>query len=61
VGFDGIEAASLTSPQLTTVVNPAYDEGRAAGQLMLSRLTGADDGPHRKVLLGCRLVVRESA
>jgi LacI family transcriptional regulator len=61
VGFDDIEAASLTSPRLTTIVNPAYDEGRTAGQLMLSRLTGDDDGPHRKVILGCRLVVRESA
>ena len=60
VGFDDIEAASLTSPRLTTVVNPAYDEGRAAGQLMLSRLTGEYDGPHRKVVLRCELVVRES-
>lgn len=61
VGFDDIEAASFTSPRLTTVVNPAYDQGRMAGQLLLARLTGADDGPHRKVILGCRLVVRESA
>ncbi|HZC27743.1 MAG TPA: LacI family DNA-binding transcriptional regulator, partial [Actinopolymorphaceae bacterium] len=61
VGFDDIEAASLTSPRLTTVVNPAYEEGRTAGQLMLSRLTGDYDGPHRKVILRCHLVVRESA
>jgi LacI family transcriptional regulator len=61
VGFDDIEAASLTSPRLTTVVNPAYDEGRTAGQLMLSRLTGEYAGPHRRVILRCRLVVRESA
>jgi LacI family transcriptional regulator len=61
VGFDDIEAASLTSPRLTTVLNPAYEEGRTAGQLMLSRLTGEYDGPHRKVVLRCQLVVRESA
>lgn len=61
VGFDDIEAAALTSPRLTTVINPAYAQGRAAGEVLLSRLNGGYTGPHRRVTLPCRLVIRESA
>ena len=31
VGFDDIEAASLVSPALTTIANPAYETGWSAG------------------------------
>ena len=32
VGYDDIEAATLVTPPLTTVVNPAYEAGQAAGR-----------------------------
>ncbi len=60
VGFDDIEAASLVSPALTTVANPAYESGWSAGGLLKDRLSGRHDGPRRTVTLPCRLVVRES-
>ena len=40
VGYDDIEAATLVSPSLTTVVNPAYEAGQAAGRLLLDRMIG---------------------
>lgn len=61
VGFDDVEAASLVSPALTTVANPAYESGWAAGGLLTDRLAGRHAGARRTVVLPCRLVVRESS
>lgn len=61
VGFDDIDAAALVHPSLTTVQNPAYDTGGAAGRLLISRMSGEYDGKGRTVLLPCPLVTRESA
>jgi LacI family transcriptional regulator len=61
VGFDDIDAASMISPSLTSVVNPAFDTGRTAASLLMERITGAYDGPQRVVTLPCRLVERQSA
>jgi LacI family transcriptional regulator, galactose operon repressor len=60
-GFDDVDAATIVHPPLTTVVNPAYDIGACAGQLLVSRLSGEYDGDRREVGLPCPLVVRESA
>ncbi|HZA73068.1 MAG TPA: LacI family DNA-binding transcriptional regulator [Propionibacteriaceae bacterium] len=62
VGFDDIEAASLVSPALTTIANPAYETGQSAGKLLLDRLQDRQiGGPRRTVMLPCRLVVRETS
>jgi LacI family transcriptional regulator len=61
VGFDDVEAASIVSPALTTVRNPAYETGAAAGELLLSRMLGQYVGEGRTVILPCPLVRRESA
>lgn len=60
VGYDDIEAAALVSPPLTTVVNPAYEAGRAAGRLLADRMTGGYAGERREVVLHSRLVERGS-
>jgi LacI family transcriptional regulator len=60
VGYDDIEAAALGSPPLTTVVNPAYEAGRAAGRLLAERMTGGYSGERREVVLRSRLVERRS-
>ncbi|MEU0567586.1 substrate-binding domain-containing protein [Nonomuraea sp. NPDC005983] len=58
VGFDDIDAASCTTPQLTTVRVPVNEQAMALARLLLSRL----DGRHTtSVVLPARLVVRESA
>jgi LacI family transcriptional regulator len=61
VGFDDVDAATIVSPKLTTVRNPAYAAGRAAGDLLLSRMLGQYDGDSRTVVLPCPLIRRESA
>jgi LacI family transcriptional regulator len=60
VGFDDVEVAELVTPTLTTVVNPSYDTGRRAGELLLRRMQGDDEGEPRTVVMPCRLVERES-
>lgn len=59
VGFDDIEAAALIRPPLTTVHNPAYEAGEAAGRLLLDRLRNPKQKP-RKHLVSCSLVERAS-
>jgi LacI family transcriptional regulator len=61
MGFDDVDAATIVHPPLTTVRNPAYEAGSAAGSLLLSRMTGRYDGPGRTVILPCAVVVRASA
>lgn len=61
VGFDDIDAASLVTPALTTVSNPSYDAGRAAGELLLERISGQAVDGRRTVRLPCRLIERESS
>jgi LacI family transcriptional regulator len=61
VGFDDVDAATIVTPQLTTVRNPAYEVGSAAGDLVLSRITGRYTGAGRTVVLPCSLVERGTA
>ena len=60
VGYDDIEAAGLVNPPLTTIVNPAYDAGRAAGRLLAERIGGGYSGERREVVLHSQLVDRGS-
>ena len=60
VGFDDIDAASLISPALTTIANPAYETGWTAGKLVLDRLQLRHTGSRRTVVLPCRLIVRDT-
>lgn len=58
-GFNGFDAWRYTTPTLTTVVSPAYEMGRQAGELVINKLrTGAF--PRRNVVLPVRLQIGES-
>ena len=61
VGFDDIEEASMTTPPLTTVRNPADGTGRAAGELLEARMSGAYHGDPRAVTLPSSLTVRATS
>lgn len=61
VGYDDIEAAALVTPALTTVVNPAYEMGKACGRLLLERMTGVAENPRREIVIPHRLIPRASA
>jgi len=58
VGCDDIDVASSLYPPLTTVIQPIYELGVTAAQLML-RYTLTDDLPPNSIL-HAKLVVRES-
>ncbi|WP_431071528.1 LacI family DNA-binding transcriptional regulator [Microbacterium phyllosphaerae] len=59
-GFDGLEAAALARPTLTTVRQPMIDLGRAAVQLLARRLEQPDADP-MTVRLPLQILVRESS
>jgi LacI family transcriptional regulator len=61
MGYDDIEAASLVTPDLTTVVNPADDMGRECGRLLLERMSGVYQEGRREVVIPHRLIARTSA
>ncbi|PRY11873.1 LacI family DNA-binding transcriptional regulator [Kineococcus rhizosphaerae] len=54
VGFDGQTLARVTTPRLTTFVQPAHEIARAAADLLRTRLSpdGAGAPPRRVVLAG---------
>jgi DNA-binding LacI/PurR family transcriptional regulator len=58
VGYDDVSWASIVTPGLTTVRQPAYEMGRVAARLLLDRLGGAQV-PTQVELKG-ELVLRES-
>lgn len=59
IGFDGVEYATMFRPQLTTVGQPCYQLGQAAGELLFEQLGGAEGG--RADVLSHKLVLRDSS
>ncbi|MEV6425568.1 LacI family DNA-binding transcriptional regulator [Streptomyces sp. NPDC051662] len=60
-GYDDIDAASLITPALTTVVNPAREVGRSCGEALLRQLNAEGADPSRQLVIANSLVRRESA
>lgn len=59
VGFDEMPWAMSLRPPLTTVAQPAFDVGRTAAELLMSRVR--EPGlPRRQVVLETKLIVRSS-
>ncbi len=58
--FDDLPLARLLRPSLTAVVQPTYDLGRTAAELLLQRLRG-DEERAREILLVPSLEIRESS
>ena len=59
VGFDDIAEAALSQPALTTVAISPRQIGEEAARLLLERVS-APDSAARQVILGTRLIVRDS-
>lgn len=60
MGFDDIDAASLVTPALTTVFNPAYQIGEIAGRYLLERISHKYSGERRRVVVPHHIVERDS-
>jgi DNA-binding LacI/PurR family transcriptional regulator len=57
MGFDDIDMAAYTMPQLTTIRQPRFELGHRAMQMMLDLLNGQE--PENQIL-PCELVVRQT-
>ncbi|HEV2133546.1 MAG TPA: substrate-binding domain-containing protein [Terracidiphilus sp.] len=59
IGIDDVKYARLLPVPLTTQHQPCRDIGRIGLAVMLDRIANPDLPP-RDVLLGCKLIVRQS-
>jgi len=61
VAFDDLPAAITIDPFFTVAAQPAYEMGRKATELLLSRLE--NDGPegYQEIVLPVEIIVRKSS
>lgn len=59
VGFDNLDMSAHLDPPLTTMAQPFLQMGRAAAQVLLSRIQG-DNLPPQQITLSPELIIRES-
>ena len=60
VAFDDLPAALTIEPFFTAVVQPAYEMGFQATQLLISRLSGEHEEGCAKIILAPELIIRRS-
>ncbi len=61
VSFDDLPMASDMGPFLTVAAQPAYEMGRRATELLLTRLAGEGPAEPQEIILPTEIVVRESS
>ncbi|MGB6423411.1 MAG: LacI family DNA-binding transcriptional regulator [Anaerolineales bacterium] len=59
VGFDDVRLAVYANPPITTVMQPKYEIGELATQILLERMKNPETHPRQR-MLETRLVVRKS-
>ncbi|HWV50561.1 MAG TPA: substrate-binding domain-containing protein, partial [Microbacterium sp.] len=60
VGYDDIEFAAIAEVPLTSVRQPAREMGRAAAEMLIARINGADAPDLTSVVYQPELVIRAS-
>jgi len=60
VSFDDVPLSWNCEPSLTVVVQPAYDLGRCATELLLKRINGAGTPTYEEIVLPVDLIIRQS-
>lgn len=59
IGFDSLEWSEMADPSITTIVQPAYEEGRTAAAVLIDAIEGKhQEAPNR--ILKCRINEAES-
>lgn len=59
VGFDNIDFSMLTTPSITTVSQPSFQEGYSSCELLVEMIHNPEITP-KPLILGTELVIRES-
>ncbi|MBR2767729.1 MAG: LacI family DNA-binding transcriptional regulator [Solobacterium sp.] len=54
IGFDSLEWTELVEPSITTIVQPAHDEGEAAARILIDRIEGHNEEAPNWILK-CRI------
>ncbi len=60
IGFDDYEWTRITNPPLTVIKQPAYELGRKAAEILLSRINSKKKTPFQEYRLPTELVMRAS-
>ena len=50
VGFDNTEWTTLASPTVTTIVQPAFEEGQQATRILIDRIENSNKEDKQQVL-----------
>lgn len=50
LGFDSLEWSEVATPTVTTIVQPAYDEGHTAASIMIDKLEERGNQPPQQIL-----------
>lgn len=61
VGFDDFPESMLVKPFFTAAIQPAYEMGRLATELLLKRISGELTGERQKIVLPTEIIERESS
>jgi len=59
-GFDDFPESMLVKPFFTAAIQPAYEMGRLAAQLLLKRISGELSGDCQQIVLPTEIIQRES-
>lgn len=59
LGFDNTEWTGLSSPSITTIVQPAFEEGQQATKILIDQIEGRNQEDKQQVL-DCHVIWRES-
>jgi LacI family transcriptional regulator len=60
VGFDDLPESMLVRPFLTVAMQPAYEMGRSATELLLKRISGDLSEDCQEIILPAEIIERES-
>lgn len=60
VSFDDVPISWNCEPSLTVAVQPAYDLGRCATELLLKRINGAGIPTYEEIVLPVEMIIRQS-
>lgn len=60
VGFDDLPIAWQSAPFLTVAVQPAYELGRCATELLLKRIQGETNETAQEIVLPVEIIIRQS-
>jgi len=61
VAFDDLPPAMMIDPFLTVAAQPAYEMGKQAAELLLSRLTGGSSQAYQEIVLPVEIILRKSS